>query len=34
MIRIWMVLFDVEAGLRKARELLIYLTDLGLPLAT
>jgi len=26
--------FDVEAGLRKARELLIYLTDLGLPLAT
>ncbi len=26
--------FDVESGLRKARELLIYLTDLGLPLAT
>lgn len=26
--------FDVENGLRKARELLIYLTDLGLPLAT
>ena len=26
--------FDVETGLRKARELLIYLTDLGLPLAT
>ncbi len=26
--------FDVEAGLRKARELLIYLTELGLPLAT
>ncbi|WDE06512.1 3-deoxy-7-phosphoheptulonate synthase [Thalassomonas viridans] len=26
--------FDVETGLRKARELLIYLTKLGLPLAT
>jgi 3-deoxy-7-phosphoheptulonate synthase len=26
--------FDVEKGLHKARELLIYLTDLGLPLAT
>lgn len=26
--------FDVEAGLRKARELLIYLTELSLPLAT
>lgn len=26
--------FDVEAGLRKARELLIYLIELGLPLAT
>jgi 3-deoxy-7-phosphoheptulonate synthase len=26
--------FDVESGLRKARELLIYLTGLGLPLAT
>jgi len=26
--------FDVEGGLYKARELLIYLTDLGLPLAT
>ena len=26
--------FDVEAGLRKARELLLYLTELGLPLAT
>jgi len=26
--------FDVETGLRKARELLIYLTELGLPLAT
>ncbi|NQY37941.1 MAG: 3-deoxy-7-phosphoheptulonate synthase [Alteromonadaceae bacterium] len=26
--------FDVETGLRKARELLIYLTDQGLPLAT
>lgn len=26
--------FDVTSGLRKARELLIYLTDLGLPLAT
>jgi len=26
--------FDVETGLKKARELLIYLTDLGLPLAT
>ena len=26
--------FDVEEGLRKARELLIYLTELGLPLAT
>lgn len=26
--------FDVEAGLRKARELLLYLTDIGLPLAT
>ncbi len=26
--------FDVETGLLKARELLIYLTDLGLPLAT
>ncbi|MBL0709876.1 MAG: 3-deoxy-7-phosphoheptulonate synthase, partial [Colwellia sp.] len=26
--------FDVEAGLRKARELLIYLTELGLPIAT
>ncbi len=26
--------FDVESGLRKARELLIYLTKLGLPLAT
>jgi 3-deoxy-7-phosphoheptulonate synthase len=26
--------FDVEAGLKKARELLIYLTELGLPLAT
>lgn len=26
--------FDVENGLRKARELLIYLTELGLPLAT
>lgn len=26
--------FDVEAGLIKARELLIYLTELGLPLAT
>ncbi|MFT5755961.1 MAG: 3-deoxy-7-phosphoheptulonate synthase [Alteromonadaceae bacterium] len=26
--------FDVESGLRKARELLLYLTDLGLPLAT
>jgi len=26
--------FDVEVGLRKARELLIYLTELGLPLAT
>ncbi len=26
--------FDVETGLRTARELLIYLTDLGLPLAT
>lgn len=26
--------FDVESGLRKARELLIYLTELGLPLAT
>lgn len=26
--------FDVENGLRKARELLLFLTDLGLPLAT
>ncbi|WP_448551905.1 3-deoxy-7-phosphoheptulonate synthase [Thalassotalea montiporae] len=26
--------FDVETGLRKARELLLYLTELGLPLAT
>ncbi|WP_220460948.1 MULTISPECIES: 3-deoxy-7-phosphoheptulonate synthase [unclassified Colwellia] len=26
--------FDVETGLRKARALLIYLTELGLPLAT
>ncbi len=26
--------FDVESGLRQARELLIYLTELGLPLAT
>lgn len=26
--------FDVETGLRKARELIIYLTELGLPLAT
>lgn len=26
--------FDVETGLRKARELLVYLTGLGLPLAT
>ncbi|MEI6895172.1 MAG: 3-deoxy-7-phosphoheptulonate synthase [Colwellia sp.] len=26
--------FDMEAGLRKARELIIYLTELGLPLAT
>lgn len=26
--------FDVAGGLRKARELLIYLTELGLPLAT
>lgn len=26
--------FDVTSGLKKARELLIYLTDLGLPLAT
>lgn len=26
--------FDVEAGLRKARELILYLTELGLPLAT
>jgi len=26
--------FDVESGLRKARELLIFLTELGLPLAT
>ncbi len=26
--------FDVASGLRKARELLIYLTDLGIPLAT
>lgn len=26
--------FDVATGLRKARELLIYLTELGLPLAT
>jgi 3-deoxy-7-phosphoheptulonate synthase len=26
--------FDVETGLRAARELLLYLTDLGLPLAT
>ena len=26
--------FDVESGLRKARELLIYLTEIGLPLAT
>ncbi|REL30358.1 3-deoxy-7-phosphoheptulonate synthase [Thalassotalea euphylliae] len=26
--------FDVETGLSKARELLIYLTELGLPLAT
>ncbi|WP_440876458.1 3-deoxy-7-phosphoheptulonate synthase [Thalassotalea sp. PLHSN55] len=26
--------FDVTSGLRKARELLIYLTELGLPLAT
>ena len=26
--------FDVETGLLKARELLIYLTELGLPLAT
>jgi len=26
--------FDVKTGLRKARELLIYLTELGLPLAT
>jgi len=26
--------FDVESGLRKARELLLYLTDLGLPIAT
>lgn len=26
--------FDVETGLRKARELLVYLTELGLPLAT
>jgi len=26
--------FDVASGLKKARELLIYLTDLGLPLAT
>lgn len=26
--------FDVESGLRKARELLLYLTELGLPLAT
>lgn len=26
--------FDVSTGLRKARELLIYLTELGLPLAT
>jgi len=26
--------FDIETGLRKARELIIYLTELGLPLAT
>jgi len=26
--------FDVEAGLRKARELILYLTELGLPIAT
>jgi len=26
--------FDVESGLRKGRELLLYLTELGLPLAT
>ncbi|GAW95955.1 MULTISPECIES: 3-deoxy-7-phosphoheptulonate synthase [Colwellia] len=26
--------FDVENGLRKARELILYLTELGLPLAT
>jgi len=26
--------FDVETGLRKARELILYLTELGLPLAT
>ncbi|GHF83576.1 3-deoxy-7-phosphoheptulonate synthase [Thalassotalea marina] len=26
--------FDVESGLRTARELLLYLTELGLPLAT
>ncbi len=26
--------FDVASGLRKARELLLYLTELGLPLAT
>ncbi|REL25942.1 3-deoxy-7-phosphoheptulonate synthase [Thalassotalea euphylliae] len=26
--------FDVETGLRKARELLLFLTELGLPLAT
>ncbi|TYK64398.1 3-deoxy-7-phosphoheptulonate synthase [Colwellia echini] len=26
--------FDIEAGLRKARELILYLTELGLPLAT
>lgn len=26
--------FEVEAGLRKGRELLLYLTELGLPLAT
>ncbi len=26
--------FDVETGLKKARELILYLTELGLPLAT
>ncbi|MBU2869170.1 3-deoxy-7-phosphoheptulonate synthase [Colwellia sp. E2M01] len=26
--------FDIETGLRKARELILYLTELGLPLAT